>query len=412
MMRPFRILALTAVLLLGAPLLSAQDTSRQESRREALRKEIAQLERQIQDNKTRSNNALNQLQLVRRQLAARRELVAESEREIRSLSDTIAVRQADADRLQERLETMETYYRRLIRNAYKNRDPRLWFSYLLSSSDLGQASRRFIYLRDLSGTMNSQAARLKEMRAALEEDLARLSALREEAERVKAGREQEMQELRTEEQRSNQLVADLQKDKTRYQKELNTKRKQVEALNREIERLIAQAIEEARKKEAARQKEEAAKQGHKTIPKDTKPLDIKLSGEFAANKGKLPWPADGPVVEGFGKHNHPVYTQVVMPANNGVNIGLSAGAEVRAVFDGDVKRVIVMPGYGRCVLVQHGGYFTFYCKLGEVGVKSGDKVKTGQVLGRIDTIDGQTELHFEVWKEKTPENPELWLRKK
>ncbi len=412
MIRSLRIAAAAAVLLLAAAGLRAQDTSRQESRREALRKEIAQLEQQIRENKTRSNSALGQLQLVRRQLAARRELVAESEREIGSLSDTIAARQAEADRLQARLETMETYYRRLIRNAYKNRDARLWFSYLLSSRDLGQASRRFVYLRDLSGTMNSQAARLKDTRAALAEELTRLSALKAEAERVKAAREQELQELRTEEQRSDRLVADLQKDKTRYQKELNAKRKQVEALNREIERIIAQAIEEARKKEAARQKEEAAKQGRKTIPKDTKPLDIKLSGEFAANKGKLPWPADGPVVEGFGKHNHPVYTQLVMPANNGVNIGLSAGAEVKAVFDGEVKRVIVMPGYGRCVLVQHGGYFTFYCKLGQVGVKSGDKVTTGQVLGRIDTIDGQTELHFEVWKEKTPEDPELWLRKK
>ena len=412
MIRSLRIAAAAAVLLLAAAGLRAQDTSRQESRREVLRKEIAQLEQQIRENKTRSNSALGQLQLVRRQLAARRELVAESEREISSLSDTIAARQAEADRLQARLETMETYYRRLIRNAYKNRDARLWFSYLLSSRDLGQASRRFVYLRDLSGTMNSQAARLKDTRAALAEELTRLSALKAEAERVKAAREQELQELRTEEQRSDRLVADLQKDKTRYQKELNAKRKQVEALNREIERIIAQAIEEARKKEAARQKEEAAKQGRKTIPKDTKPLDIKLSGEFAANKGKLPWPADGPVVEGFGKHNHPVYTQLVMPANNGVNIGLSAGAEVKAVFDGEVKRVIVMPGYGRCVLVQHGGYFTFYCKLGQVGVKSGDKVTTGQVLGRIDTIDGQTELHFEVWKEKTPEDPELWLRKK
>ena len=412
MIRSLRIAAAAAVLLLAAAGLRAQDTSRQESRREALRKEIAQLEQQIRENASRRSNALNELTLVRRQLAARRELVAESEREIRALSDTIAVRQAEADRLRERLETMETYYRRLIRNAYKNRDARLWFSYLLSSRDLGQASRRFVYLRDLSGTMNSQAARLKDTRAALAEELTRLSALKAEAERVKAAREQELQELRTEEQRSDRLVADLQKDKTRYQKELNAKRKQVEALNREIERIIAQAIEEARKKEAARQKEEAAKQGRKTIPKDTKPLDIKLSGEFAANKGKLPWPADGPVVEGFGKHNHPVYTQLVMPANNGVNIGLSAGAEVKAVFDGEVKRVIVMPGYGRCVLVQHGGYFTFYCKLGQVGVKSGDKVTTGQVLGRIDTIDGQTELHFEVWKEKTPEDPELWLRKK
>ena len=415
MTRTLRILAAAAVLLLAGARLQAQDTSKQESRRAALRKEIAQLEQQIKDNKAKSDNALNELQLVRRQVAARRELVTESDREIQELADSIAARQEAAEHLRARLGTMETYYRRLVRNAYKNRDTHVWYSYLLSSKDLGQATRRYTYLRDLSVTMNTQARRLLEMRSALEEDLARLAEMKEEAESIKKDRVQDLQTLKEEEQRSDRLVADLQKDKNRYQKELEAKRKQVEALNREIERIIAQAIEEARRKEEeARKKaeEEARKSGgHKTIPKSTE-IDIKLSGEFAANKGKLPWPADGPVVETFGKHNHPVYTSVVMPANNGVNIGLSAGAEVKAVFDGEVKRVIVMPGYGRCVLVQHGGYFTFYCKLGKVEVKSGDKVKTGQLIGHVDTIDGQTELHFEVWKEKEPENPELWLRKK
>ena len=404
MTRPLCILAAVAALLLAAPALQAQNTAAQESRRAALQKEIAQLEQQIKDNSTRSSNALNELTLVRRQVAARRSLVQESEREVERLRDTIAVRQAEADRLQRRLETMEAYYRRLIRSAYKNRDTHLWYSYLLSSKDLGQASRRYTYLRDLSGQMNSQARRLKEMRATLGEDLVRLSALRKEAEDIRAAREKELQDLRTEEQRSDKLVASLQQDKAKYQQQLETKRKQVEALNREIERIIVQAIEDARKKEEAAA---AANSSRKT-----KPADVQLAGEFAANKGKLPWPADGPVVESFGQHNHPVYTTLVMPANNGVNIGLSADAEILSVYDGEVKRVIVMPGYGRCVLVEHGTYFTFYGKLRDVAVKSGDKVKTGQLLGHVDTIDGQTQLHFEVWKEKTPEDPETRLRKK
>ncbi|MCR5351050.1 MAG: peptidoglycan DD-metalloendopeptidase family protein [Bacteroidales bacterium] len=400
-------IALTLVFLLVGSVLSAQDTSSQESRRAALRKEIAQLEKQLKENSSKRANALGELRLVRKQVATRRELVQESERTIRILTDTIAARQARVERLQDRLASMETYYRRLVRNAYKNRDARVWFSYLLSSSDLGQASRRFAYLRKLSNAMNAQGRRLLQTRAQLEEDLARLATLKQEAERVRAAREQELQDLRTEEQRSDRLVANLQKDKNRYQKQLNTKRKQVEALNREIERIIAQAIEEARRKE------EAAKNANKKgAAKEARPLDLKLAGEFTANKGKLPWPADGPVVESFGKHNHPVYTQLVMPANNGVNIGLSEGAEIKSIFDGEVKRIIVMPGYGRCILVQHGTYFSFYCKLGKVTVKSGDKVKTGQVLGYVDTIDGQTELHFEVWKERTPENPEIWLRPK
>lgn len=400
MSRLLRIIRLAAaVLLLTAPVGRAQNTAEQESRRSALKREIAQLERQIKENVSKSSNALNELTLVRRQISARRRLVEESRLEIGRLEDSIAVRTAEAERLRERLATMEQYYRRLIRNAYKNRDARIWYSYLLASKDLGQASRRYNYLRNLSGQMNSQGRKLAAMRAGLEADLVRLDSLKREAEEVKASREQELQGLRREELRSDQLVANLRKDKNLYQRQLETKRRQVEALNREIERIIAQAIEESRKKETPAREER-------------RPADYKLSGEFAANKGRLPWPADGPVVEPFGKHNHPVYTTLVMPANNGVNIGLSRGDAVRAVYDGEVKRIIVMPGYGRCILVQHGGYFTFYCKLGEVSVKSGDKVTTGQTLGRVDTIDGQTQLHFEVWKEKTPENPELWLRGK
>ena len=404
MIRGLRILAAAAVLLLSALGVRAQDTAKQESRRSALQKEIAQLEKQIKENASKSENALNELTLVRRQIATRRSLVQESAREIQALDDSIADKQAETERLRERLETLEQYYRRLVRNAYKNRDVRVWYSYLLSSKDLGQASRRYTYLRDLSRQMNTQGRKIQDLRAGLEDELTRLAALRQEAETVRQEHERELQGLRKEELRSDELVTSLKKDKTLYQRQLETKRKQVEALNREIERIIAQAIEEARKKE------EAARQQNSKNTKETKPVDYKLSADFAANKGKLPWPADGPVVETFGKHNHPVYTTLVMPANNGVNIGLSRQAEVKAVFDGEVKHVIVMPGYGRCVLVQHGNYFTFYCKLGQVNVKAGDKVGTGQVLGLVDTIDGQTQLHFEVWQEKTPENPENWLR--
>ena len=80
---------------------------------------------------------------------------------------------------------------------------------------------------------------------------------------LEAAREQDLRALRNEEQRSDRVVADLQRDKNRYQKELETKRRQVEALNREIERIIAQAIEDARRKE-----EEAAKKNRTSVPKN------------------------------------------------------------------------------------------------------------------------------------------------
>ena len=112
----------------------------------------------------------------------------------------------------------------------------------------------------------------------------------------------------------------------------------------------------------------------------------------------------------FGEKYHPVYKSVKLPSNNGVDIALTKGTNVRSVFEGVVRQIVVMPGYNKCILVQHGNYFTFYCKLSDVFVKAGDKVVLGQELGTVDTINGQTQLHFQVWQNNKPQNPELWLK--
>ena len=141
-------------------------------------------------------------------------------------------------------------------------------------------------------------------------------------------------------------------------------------------------------------------------------IDYALDTEFSNNKGKLPWPVDGVVVDRFGQHYHPVFRTVKLPFNNGISIAVARNARVKAVFDGVVKQIVVMPGYNQCVLIQHGNWFSFYCKLQGTTVKAGDKVKTGQVIGIVDTINGDTQLHFQIWQKQTPQNPELWLRKR
>ena len=139
-------------------------------------------------------------------------------------------------------------------------------------------------------------------------------------------------------------------------------------------------------------------------------MDTKLSNEFASNKGKLPWPVEGTIVERFGKHNHPVYTNVEMPQNNGVTLSVARGARAKAVFNGTVTQIVVLPGFNQCVLVSHGAYFTLYCKLKSVAVKVGDKLTTGQVVGMVDTIGGEDLFHFELWNGDVPQNPENWLK--
>ena len=383
---------------------SSQNTKKQEAKREKLQREIAILNGQIKANATKSANALNQLALIRKKVDSRKELVAESDREISEFAATIQAKERQIAIAQARLDTLSDYYDRLVRGAYKNRNAKVWYMYIIASDNLGQAFRRYGYLRDLSKQMSIQAGKIRAAQDTLRRQTEELAVMKKQAETLRGQRVAEMSKLQSEESASQNLVNQLKKDKKKYQQDLTKKQKEVEALNREIERLVRKEME-------ARKKSEAKSSGKSsTSSASSKPVDYTLAKQFEANKGKLPWPAEGPVVDHFGQHNHPVYTNLKLPFNNGVTIALQKGTAVKAVFDGEVRQIVVMPGYNKCVLVQHGNYFSFYCKLGSVNVKSGDKVKTGQKIGTVDTIGDETQLHFQIWSGRTPQNPEAWLR--
>ena len=390
-----RIVLVLSLLLSAAMAGTAQDIKEHESRKAQLEKEIAILDRQISANASKSRDALSQLTLIRKRIANRKELVAESDRQIKVFSDRIYLTQKQINRLQERVDTLSDYYARLVKSAYRNRDAKIWYMYILASEDLGQAFRRYSYFRNLSDQMKDQAEKIRLAKAELEVEKEGLRKLKDDAEKLREQRRRELASLQKEEQQQASVVSSLKRNRTRYENELAAKKKQVTALNREIERLVAAAIKASQKSDTKK-----------------KEIDYRLAEEFAGNKGKLPWPVDGVVVDRFGQHYHPVFTKVKLPFNNGITIAVNAGSAVNAVFDGVVKQIVVMPGYNQCVLVQHGNYFSFYCKLKTTSVKAGDKVKTGQKIGVVDTINGDTQLHFQVWKGQSPQNPEIWLRAK
>lgn len=372
----------------------SQNTKAQEARKARLQKEIEIIDSQLRTNASKSSSALNRLALVRKKMDARKELLEESDRQIAGFTKAIGAMEKEIKAAQQRLDTLSEYYTRLVRSAYKNRNTKVWYMYILASDNLGQAFRRYGYLRDLSAQMKVQAEKIIEAKAALESEKASLQELKKEAEAVRKERAEEVARLQAEETDSRNLVNQLERNRKKYQGELDRKRREVDALNREIERIIRNAMGGSKSSKASGSKE----------------IDIKLANEFKANKGKLPWPVEGPVVDRFGQNYHPVYTKIKLHFNNGINIAVSPGTGVKAVFDGVVKQIVVMPGYNKCVLIQHGDYFSFYCKLGSVSVKAGDKVKTGQEIGTVDTMNGETQLHFQIWSGRTPQNPEIWLR--
>ena len=299
-------LILLLALVSMAPVFS-QSTKKQENRRAQLKKEIEIINGQLRENAKGSSKALSDLNLTRKKIGLRKDLIAENEREIRMLNDSIRFKENEIGKLQRRLDTLNVYYERLVRSAYRNRDTRLWYLYILSGKNLGQSMRRFSYLRNFSSEISRQAVDIRETTNRLEIEKEQLEVLKADARKSQIKLQEDMASLKEEEGKSEEIIARLKKDEKKYRAELDKKSKQVEALNREI----AEIIRKAKKGSGGK-----AEGGKKTSTE----VDTKLSSEFAANRGKLPWPVEGSVTETYGQHYHPTYKNIKLPFSNGVTI--------------------------------------------------------------------------------------------
>lgn len=379
--------------------LGAQDVSKQQERKRKIEEEISFIDGQLKQISGKQKANQKSLVLIQSKVASRKSLIRSLDEEIAQKDREIRTCQAELDSLQASIDTLQNYFTRLIYRTYKNRSNKVWFMYVLASEDIGQGWRRLSYLKGLSERVNSQAAAIIERREEAEILKERLVRERDEAKQLKASREGEYRKLVAEEKESKKVAKELEKSKSSYKKELEKKRREVNALNKEIERLVREA-----------QKAAAKQNKNKSKGRQAPDADPVLSGEFARNKGRLPWPVrPGVITESYGVHYHPVYKNLKLPDNNGVTISTSLRNEVKCVFDGVVSQIIVMPGYHYCVLVQHGEYYTFYCKLGQVKVHNGDKVSAGSSLGTLEVEDGSSSLHFQIWKGTQKQNPENWL---
>ncbi len=135
------------------------------------------------------------------------------------------------------------------------------------------------------------------------------------------------------------------------------------------------------------------------------------AGALVAQAGKLEWPVRGRTIRGFGRSVHPKFKTVTL--NNGVNIAAAEGAPVAAVAGGEVQFRDRLPGFGQCVILDHGeGYYTLYAYLDRVFVAAGAKVAQGQVIAEVGrpSADEQPQLYFEIRKGRTPLDPGDWLR--
>ncbi len=342
--------------------------------------------------------SLHNLRLINNRIIQRSNLVSALNEEIRIYQESIDNNVQVIEMLHEDLEQMKKEYAELIRSAYRNKDANDLILFLFSAEDFNQAYRRYLYTKWYTSYRQNQAEIIKTIQAELHSNIAKLEQQNETKRKLIEETETEMQKLAEEKMQQNTILKKLQRDQLDLQKKLNDQRKAEQQLENEIQRLIAE--------EATKNKEEGGS-GFVLTPEQ------KLIGDsFVQNKNRLPWPVErGIITEHFGVHPHPVLSNVQI-RNNGVNITTESGAEVRAIFDGEVSRVFGITGGNTAIIIRHGSYLSVYSNLKEVVVKKGDNVATKQVIGTVytDTEDNNKSiLKFQIWHENEKQDPEEWI---
>ena len=390
---------LLLVFLLFATELFAQSREELERQREQTREEIEYTRELIEETTERHQETVSHLQLLEQQIASREELIDNYNEEISILENQISMNNQVINSLEEDLENLRSEYAEMIKMAHRNRMGNSMVYFLMAAESFQQAFKRVQFMRYYSERRQRQMELIKATQASLNNRVEDLKEQQEEHEELLASVNQELQTLENDKREQANLLENLEGREEELKAELEEKQETAERLNRAIERIIEQEMQEAQER---RQEEK--------VP-DHESEDLQLSQSFEENKNKLPWPVEqGFIIETFGRHEHPTI-QGVYVNNNGIDIQTNRGENAHAVFEGEVSSVINIPGAYEAVIVRHGEYFTVYANLTEIHVQSGQSVEAGDPIGRIGTNpdSGETVIHFEVWQNREKTDPEIWL---
>ncbi len=401
-------------------------------RKEALA-DIEATDKLLRETARSAKTSLNRLNLLSGQILSRKKVITLLNRELDEIEKEILRLQGQLDALKRELGDKRANYGKSVRGLYKRHSSQDKLLFILSAESFSQSMRRMRYLREYADWQKRQAAEIVEKQAEIGRKQAEMEKTRGEKRALLGTRQEESKKLESEEAAQKEEIRLLDKRRKDLRADLQKKRRQAEALDRQIEKQIAEEIARAeaeakaaraRERAAAKEKSAAAPGGKGEPSREERVADTKggyamtrtekqLSDNFAGNRGRLPYPVAGrhTVVATFGEQTHQDL-RYVRTNNSGIDIQTSPGADARAVFNGVVTRVFVIPGYNNSVIVRHGNYLTVYSNLSRVYVKAGDRVSTRQAIGRIysDPDDGgSTILHFQLWLEKTKQNPLPWL---
>lgn len=391
------------MMLLGlAPVLAQGQTNSviEKMRRERaeMQEQLARQEKILTTTESDIKSQVSNLNIITAKLKERTKILDKTRSEIRELDRESSRLEKEIKQLEKEHEQCRERYAdacRFYQHQNASFNP---LTFILATESFREMSRRARYVSEYSGQLREMADEISLKKDTLEDRKAQIELVRQEKVELQKVQQKNEEEARKEEKQQQSLVNQLKNKRTSLKKEITAQQKKMDALSKEIDRQIQLAI-----------KEEQAKNKGKEQPQE----DIRLSGSFESNKGRLPIPITGQylVVGEYGVQNV-AGMKDVKQNNLGIDIQGQEGAQAKAVFDGTVSSIF-QQGKGQIgVLIRHGSYISVYCNLSETRLKKGDKVKIGDIVGNVQiSEEGTPILHFQLHKESTRLNPSDWLRR-
>ncbi len=401
-----RVFLVVIMVLISNISFSQKEKDKLQTQKRKLEKDIEKTNKLLEQTKKTALVNIEQLSILKKQITYQQLLITVIREEISGINTEINNLNKSIKKLEEELEQIRGEYAKMIYYSYLTRSSYHRLMFIFASKNINEAYRRYKYLQEYSSARQRHASNIESKQKELSDNIAQLEKIK--IEKLNLLKQEESQVANLSKQRTarDKYIKDLRKQEAKLKSDINKKQKEATRLNRKIEELIRREIEEARKRA------EASKVPGYMMPMTTAELEIAKG--FSANKGKLPWPVEHAVVIApFGEYPHPVLPGIKIK-NNGIDIATRENTQARAIFDGVVSAIFTLPNETKAVIIRHGSYLTVYANLISVKVKKGDNVKASDFIGIIYTnlSDNNAILHFEIWEEKTHQNPELWLREK
>ena len=381
---------------------SGQSKAELQRQRDEINKKIEYTRKLISETKKNQEAEASELQLLKEQIRYRGQLIKSFESELRGIENEIQSSERNIRELEAKIALMKEEYAAMIYKAYKNRHSHDELMYIFAASDFNQAFKRFKILQEYADFRKQQANEILATQDKMRARVTELEKIRSDKQTVLEEKSQESKALDEDRKEGEKVLNKLRQEEQKLKKQ----QQQQEAERQKLNAAIKKKIEE-----------ELAAEKKKTGGKfEITPEGKIISEKFEQNKGSLPWPVKrGVVTERYGKQPHPTLPGIVTD-NNGIDITTEPNSIVSAIFGGTVTSVFNIPGAGQNVIITHGAYKTVYTNLKDVSLVKGDKVALGDVIGQTLGQGAKAIAHLEIWKMNaeggTPQNPELWLKKR